>query len=320
MTMTIIDLSFIIPAYNEEDNIEDTLLSIINHTPDQYSYEIIVIDHQSSDHTRSIALKHSQKVITTPANSVAQLRNIGADISIGNILIFIDADVVLTNDWHDELPNTIKFLKQNPLCITGSWCDIPANASILERYWFTPPREKNPRHLGTGHLIILSSTFTRINGFNETLKTGEDYDLCNRAIRIGGEIIDNYKLRVIHTDYPKNIQSFILREAWHGISDFSSINRILNSKVALLTLIFICLHIALITSIFLDSGISILMILIPIYLLCLTSSTIKYYRTGTNRVLVNSFLYYFYFFGRSVSFFKTVPILINNTFFSHNER
>jgi glycosyltransferase involved in cell wall biosynthesis len=299
------DISFIIPAFNEESKIEDTLISIKQHVPNSLTYEIIVIDHQSTDNTRSIALRYTKQVLTTDAISVAQIRNIGAQLSTGRILIFLDADVILTDEWHQEFPLTNALMNENPAIITGSWCDIPNNASFLERYWFSPPKENKPRHIGTGHLIIAKIIFTKIHGFDESLETGEDYDLCRRAVGIGCSIEDNIKLKVIHTDYPKNLLDFITREGWHGKGDFSSYSRILNSKVALLSLLFLFLHTLLLINLITNPNYWSLVYILLIFLLCLFSSYTKYSQNGLKTILINSYIYYFYFLGRSYSFFQT---------------
>ncbi|WP_332695908.1 glycosyltransferase family 2 protein [Halalkalibacter lacteus] len=60
-----IDISFIIPAYNEEKRIGTTLAAIRKHFP---SAEVIVIDDGSRDKTREIAEMYADKVISSSIN------------------------------------------------------------------------------------------------------------------------------------------------------------------------------------------------------------------------------------------------------------
>jgi glycosyltransferase involved in cell wall biosynthesis len=60
-----IDISFIIPAYNEEERIGTTLQTIRNHFP---SAEVIVIDDGSHDRTKEIAEIYADKVLSSALN------------------------------------------------------------------------------------------------------------------------------------------------------------------------------------------------------------------------------------------------------------
>ena len=88
-------LSIVIPTLNEEKYLPRLLDSIKNQ--DFYDYEIIVSDAESSDKTIEIAKKYGAKtlVYTTTKHPSAQ-RNEGAKIAKGELLLFLDADVVLT--------------------------------------------------------------------------------------------------------------------------------------------------------------------------------------------------------------------------------
>ncbi len=301
-------ISFIIPAYNEANNIGATIKSIqAGKLP--CNYEIIVVDHASIDNTAELALSLSATVVNKQGGSISSVRNYGVNHSKGNILVFLDADVTLTHQWFLHLNQVIEQLNQDPSIITGSHCSAPENKNWIENYWFNNyAHEINSTNLGTGHMILTRQLFLKIGGFNEALETGEDYAFCMEAIKLGGKVVNNPDLKVIHHDYPKNILKFIQREAWHGRSDAVSVNAILKSKVAIAAFLFSLLHVVLFIVLF-SIGFSHALWFVPcagIAGLVLLSAWKKFGHCKLNVILVNSVIFYFYFVGRTFSFVNLV--------------
>lgn len=85
--------SFIIPAYNEEAYLSACIQSIRRSTENQsWNYEIIVVDNNSTDDTRSVARDEGATVVFEPKNQISRARNRGASEASGKYLIFVDAD------------------------------------------------------------------------------------------------------------------------------------------------------------------------------------------------------------------------------------
>lgn len=301
MNNTNIELSFIIPAYNEETLISDTINSIQKHVPTSLTYDINVIDHDSSDKTSQIASKLGANVFAKSGGSIASVRNFGASCSKGNILIFLDADVILTNEWMQHIQNVVDQIIIDRKILTGSWVSIPDGASWIEKCWYGPLQRGDNTHINTGHLIIAKDYFFEIGGFSEHLETGEDYEFSMRVNHSGGKLIDNYSLIVIHTGFPTDLREFVKREFWHGKGDAKTISSILRSKVAVLSLLFLAFHAIFFTSIILGkcyiAGLSTAFIIVIIT----SSSVVKYSNAPALPMLINCFLYYLYFWARSLS-------------------
>jgi glycosyltransferase involved in cell wall biosynthesis len=85
-----------VTTFNEEEYIERCLRSLCNQTYPRV--EIIVVDSESRDRTVEIAKKYADKVIVRKC-SISEGRNIGARESSGNLLLFVDADVILAANW-----------------------------------------------------------------------------------------------------------------------------------------------------------------------------------------------------------------------------
>ena len=86
-------LAVVIPAYNEESYIEETLVAIKNQRCD-FFYEVIVVDGQSSDETVKVAKKYAKVYISPKRSRVFQL-NYGASKSSGDLILFLDADTLI---------------------------------------------------------------------------------------------------------------------------------------------------------------------------------------------------------------------------------
>src|SRR5215470_15800783 len=86
-------ISFIVPAYNEEHELSDTLAAIRDAASGvAQRYEIIVVDDASTDATPEIASRAGAKVIRINRRQIAASRNAGGRAAQGEYLFFIDAD------------------------------------------------------------------------------------------------------------------------------------------------------------------------------------------------------------------------------------
>src|SRR5215213_507620 len=93
-----LDISVIVPAYNAEPWIADTLRSVLDQTIDPASYEIIVVDNGSQDHTIDVAaaaLRSASARVTLssePQRGPAYARNHGLRLAHGSWIQYLDAD------------------------------------------------------------------------------------------------------------------------------------------------------------------------------------------------------------------------------------
>jgi glycosyltransferase involved in cell wall biosynthesis len=94
-----IEISFVVPAYNEERLIGGTLDAI--HAAAARvgrRYEIVVANDASTDTTAAVARAHGARVVDCEHRQIARVRNTGARASSGDILIFVDADTVISEE------------------------------------------------------------------------------------------------------------------------------------------------------------------------------------------------------------------------------
>lgn len=93
-------ISIVIPLFNREDLIVETLDSIANQTKD--NWECIIVDDGSTDNSFEVASTYQQKdkrfkCIKRPRlpKGANTCRNVGADITAGNYVCFLDSDDLL---------------------------------------------------------------------------------------------------------------------------------------------------------------------------------------------------------------------------------
>jgi len=222
-------LSFIIPALNEARHLPRTLCAIRTAMAGNSNYEIILCDNGSADATPELARQMGCKVLQDPSATISRLRNLGVAAASGDLLVFIDSDVALAPDWFETLQHACP--ADNT--ITGSKCLPPPDAkSFIVRNWFAQLPASNQNYINSGHLIVSRTVHERIGGFDESLRTGEDYDYCQRARQQGVSIRVQPELRAYHYGFPSRIRDFMAREAWHGRNDVVSLQAVLNSRTA----------------------------------------------------------------------------------------
>lgn len=177
-------LSIIIPALNEAKNLPKLLESIKRQT--YKDYEIIVVDAGSQDKTIEIARKHWCKIAKGSLHPGAS-RNKGAKKAKGDILLFLDADCTIEENF---LENAIKDIKNRKLSAAGSYL-FPSTNNIIDKlficifnFWIFATQLFYPNACGSG-IFCKKWLHDRIKGFDETIKLSEDMDYAKRVGKFG---------------------------------------------------------------------------------------------------------------------------------------
>ncbi|MGK0186353.1 MAG: glycosyltransferase involved in cell wall biosynthesis [Verrucomicrobiales bacterium] len=94
-----LELSVVLPAYNEEKLLPATLKSVfaaLEACGLTMTTEVIVVDNNSNDRTAEIARQRGAQVVHEPKNQISRARNAGGNAARGKYLLFLDADTELT--------------------------------------------------------------------------------------------------------------------------------------------------------------------------------------------------------------------------------
>jgi len=229
-------ISIVIPAYNEESEIAKTLNRVLLLLTDRIAFEIIVVSNGSTDQTENIVRRYPNVVlIVTPTKfTVAKARNIGWHAASFDTIAFLDADILITQSWADEIIHQLSVESYFDNIVTGLRVKTAETPSPLESVWFDNMRhQKQGAYINSGNLITHKKVLTAIEGFTESLISGEDVEFCQKAIKASFSVQPNAKLQVHHEGYPKTLQNFYRREKWHGTGDLKNMHTFFNSKVAI---------------------------------------------------------------------------------------
>lgn len=174
-------LSIVIPTLNEEDYLPLLLESIKKQ--DLKDYEIIIADAASKDKTVEIARHYGCKIV--PGGLPAKARNSGAAAAKGEILLFLDADVVLPLDF---LKKSLEDFNKRKLGIAG-FLIKPLKGKKIDRliYFlfdtFVFYAQKFFTHSASA-TMVKKTVHDSIKGFDETVKLVEDYCYAKSASKI----------------------------------------------------------------------------------------------------------------------------------------
>lgn len=95
------NISVVIPSFNEEKRIEACLHSIFHQS--LLPFEVIVVDNNSTDRTAEIAKSMGATVITEKKQGITFARNAGFDAATGEVIARTDADTIVARDWIERI-------------------------------------------------------------------------------------------------------------------------------------------------------------------------------------------------------------------------
>jgi GT2 family glycosyltransferase len=212
-------VSVIVPTYQRASAIERTLAALcaVDYPSDRL--EILVVDDGSTDSTAaSVARFPGIQYVRQPNRGVASARNHGARLATGEILVFVDDDIIVSAD------NIQRHLAARALyagsVVAGHSEFDPTLREELARTPFGRFRlssedlVRNDDAAGSGtisrvqvdavdtqNMSISRILFWEIGGFDERFPVGaEDQELCWRARAAGAAIVRDHGIRVLHND------------------------------------------------------------------------------------------------------------------------
>lgn len=217
-------VSFIIPARNEAAGIGACLDAVAGLNYDRESYEWIVVDNGSLDDTLKIAGAKGARTFLSPGGTVAGVRNFGVEKARGDLIAFIDADCVIDRDW---LKNALGHLEDPAVACVGSHPEIPKKSTWVQRSWSVQSRGgaavEEVDWLPSMNILVRKNAFTEVGGFNESLVTCEDVDLCYRLKDRRYRIVSDRAVKSVHYGEAKTPREFFLKERWRGRSNLQGL-------------------------------------------------------------------------------------------------
>jgi glycosyltransferase involved in cell wall biosynthesis len=200
----------IVTTRNEEKNIGNCLKSVLRQTYPRDRLELIVVDNQSEDRTKSIAEGYAQQVLDCGPERSAQ-RNLGARKASGKYVLYLDADMVLENKVVDEcvskceIENCVGVYIPERIVGSGFWTGVRA----FERTFYDASCIDAIR-------FVRRDKFLETGGFDESLTGPEDWDLDRRIQKVGKVGIINSRL--YHNESVFDLEKYVAKKRYYSKS------------------------------------------------------------------------------------------------------
>lgn len=220
-------ISVVIPLYNKEQSVKNTILTVLDQT--FQDFEIVIVDDGSTDHSAEKVLEISDsriRLISQSNAGVSVARNRGISEADGEFIAFLDADDVWSSDY---------LMTMNRLTAAFPQCDVFASnynfrqpdgtltptvinrlpfrgkTGLLTNYFEVASCSHPP--LWTSAVMVRKSAIHAVGGFPPGVKSGEDlltwarlacrYNIAYCNIPIATFVADGYGIH----DRPKRIPS-----------------------------------------------------------------------------------------------------------------
>jgi len=222
-------LSIIICTYNRFEIVADCLRSLCEFANDQSSYEILVIDNNSTDDTKPVVESfttqmNNLKYIYEPKQGLSRARNRGAHEATGEWLFYLDDDAKVIEC---TLPRLFEVVSSCSYDLYGGMYEpffheerpywLPENYGAKKFVQDTLGELKDYRFISGGVMVCKKSVIETLDGFSSnfgmngrTVAYGEETELCQRALKMGFKLGFDPDLKILHL-----VRKEKLRLAWH---------------------------------------------------------------------------------------------------------
>jgi len=225
-----VQVSVVIPMYNEERFIGQCLDSLASSTFPAVQLEVLVVDGGSSDRSREIVAGRacrfsSLRLLDNPKRFPGAAMNIAIANASGDYVVRMDAHTEYPPEY---ISAVIEELQRTGAAAVGGCCvTCPGAPTLLARAFALFAQQPfgvgNSRfRLGRGGAFVDTvpfgafrrALFARMDGFREDLRRHEDYEFNARIRAAGGEVYLSDRI----CSYYYNVATWgrFLRQAWRG--------------------------------------------------------------------------------------------------------
>jgi glycosyltransferase involved in cell wall biosynthesis len=232
------DISIVVCTYNRAASLQRVLESLAQvEVTSTLQCEAIVVDNNSTDYTKAVvdgfsASRLPIRYVFESTQGLATARNTGVKEARGDIIAFLDDDVVVSPQWLLELQ--CAFAQYPAACVGGR---VPLQSDLVQPPWWRKEYDPALGQCDKGeHIIQLTSTTpgtvgiganlsfrrscferyglfrTDLGRIGASILMGEDIEFCDR-LRHHGEMLVYYPRAVVyqHPDVCRMTRRYILR-------------------------------------------------------------------------------------------------------------
>ncbi len=206
--------SVIIPTYNDWSRLLQCVTALNNQTLSRDKYEIIVVDNSEDGIApKSVNLPEYVQLVHEPKSGSYFARNKGFEMSSNEILAFTDSDCIPHKDW---LMNAQKYFDENNDLVGGK-VEIfkPEGGNkysfLYERVTAFQQHKNVPLGKGiTANLLVKKEVFTKINGFDTSVRSGGDWRFTLKCTEAGyrmvyaDDVLVKHPARDLHSIFKKH--------------------------------------------------------------------------------------------------------------------
>lgn len=228
--------SVVIPLYNKELSISNTIQSVLNQT--FQDFEIVVVNDGSTDNSLQVVEQINDsriRIITKPNGGVSSARNRGIKEAKYDWIAFLDGDDAWDQEYLSEINNLItnypeaRIFSTNYARINNRNEILNIRTSSVNKGYITDYFSANNYQsiVCSSAIVFKKSCITDGIHFNENLSFGEDLDfwiklLKNNILAYSPKILSFYRVdsenrSSVHIHKPKNNLAYYL--------DFSKLNK-----------------------------------------------------------------------------------------------
>ena len=229
-------ISIIIPARNEEENIGHCLQSIIEQSYPKHLFEVLVVDDHSTDNTAAIIesfAAHNVKLISLKdylsANEINSYKKKAIEISIqqsnGELIVTSDADCIFPKNWLTTIASFYESKRPAfivmPVLISYGKKMIEVFQSLdfmtLQGITGASVHKKFHSMCNGANLAYTKAAFTAVNGFKgiDNIASGDDMLLMHK----------------IYNRFPNNIEYLKSQEVIVKTNPVSTIQQFFNQRI-----------------------------------------------------------------------------------------
>lgn len=220
-----VQIDVVIPVYNKLRLLGEAVGSVVEAAEAYGRAQVWLVDNGSTDGSYEFLVEQfggRAHILRLMSGTIAAVRNHGARHGAAPIISFIDCDCSVPPDYFARLEAV---LNESAAEATGCTVVLPRNPTWVEAVWnqmHDDGLEGQRTWLNAANFAVRRDMFDRIGGFNETLQTDEDTEICLRIRRAGGRIVSDRRLAVMHLDNAKTLRAFFRKERWRGLGMFAT--------------------------------------------------------------------------------------------------
>jgi cellulose synthase/poly-beta-1,6-N-acetylglucosamine synthase-like glycosyltransferase len=228
-------LSIIIPARNEEDNIENCLQSILQNNYPPHLFEIIVVDDHSEDNTANIIKKYAAqnvKLISLKyyvTSTINSYKKKAIEVAIaqarGALIITTDADCIVPKSWLQTIAN---FYEEKKPAFIAAPVAIDCGLSFIQIFQSMDFMTLQ----GITAAVVHKKQMTMCNGANMAYERAAFYEVGGFAgidnIASGDDMLLMHK---IYKQYPDSVLFLKSKEAIVKTAPVNTVKQFFNQRI-----------------------------------------------------------------------------------------